>query len=203
MRRLFATLLTLSILIPSPLFAAESEIVAPPSITLKDHVRGRRNAVITLVVYSDFECPFCKTHHETMRKILRAYRGKVNLIFRHFPLPFHESAKPAAQAAECVAKIRGTTAFWTFVDRIFEQGADTYAQVGADASGNAAKFRSCMERGETTALIDGQIQGATKAGVSGTPTTYLIDRRSRTITQMVGAQPLESFRTAIDALLKE
>ena len=90
----------------------------------KDHIRGNPNAPIVIVEYSDLECPFCKSFHETMNKVMANYGndGKVAWVYRQFPLEqLHPNAPTLAQASECVAELGGNDAFWKFSDKIFNE----------------------------------------------------------------------------------
>ncbi len=82
-----------------------------------DHIYGKQNAEITIIEYSDYECPFCKRIHPTLKKIVDDSNGSVNWIYRHWPLHQHSFEKLAA--AECVAKIKGNDAFWKYSDLLF------------------------------------------------------------------------------------
>jgi len=96
------------------------EVVAPaadlPAITSDDHVKGPENAKVTLVEYSDFECPYCLNHKATVDQVVENYGDDVRVVFRHFPLSFHPEAEKAAEASECAAE-QGK--FWEMHDKIF------------------------------------------------------------------------------------
>ena len=98
-----------------------SDMVAKlPVVSDQDHIRGNRGAKVTLIEYSDFECPFCARFHPTTLQILDEYGDDVALVYRHFPLDqIHPSARPAAIASECIAELGGEEAFWSFVDEVF------------------------------------------------------------------------------------
>ena len=91
-----------------------------PPINEKDHIIGNPNAEIIIIEYSDFECPFCKTHHATLKKIVEEYDGQVAWVFRHYPiLQLHPNAFEKAVASECVSQIKGEDAFWEYTDLLF------------------------------------------------------------------------------------
>lgn len=100
--------------------ANTTDLSAVPGVTDDDHVRGNRDAKVTLVEYSDFDCPFCTRFHDTTKQILDAYDGEVRLVFRDFPLAqLHPNAPKIAEASECIAAQNGEEAFWSFVDAYF------------------------------------------------------------------------------------
>ncbi|MDP3725133.1 MAG: thioredoxin domain-containing protein, partial [Nanoarchaeota archaeon] len=84
-----------------------------------DHVRGDKNAPVVVVEFSDLECPFCKSFHETMKTVLQNYEGEVAWVYRHFPLDrLHPKARKEAEASECAAELGGNDAFWAYVDEL-------------------------------------------------------------------------------------
>ncbi|MFH1112185.1 MAG: thioredoxin domain-containing protein [Patescibacteria group bacterium] len=101
----------------------ESDSVKKVDITIKDsdYVLGDINAPVTVVEYSDLECPFCKRFHPTKQQIMTEFPGKVRWVFRHFPLSFHANAQKEAEAAECAGKLGGAEKYWAFIDKIFER----------------------------------------------------------------------------------
>jgi protein-disulfide isomerase len=181
--------------------AADPSPMPVPKPSAADHVTGRKNAAVTMIVYSDFECPFCAKHYDTVKKILRTYRGKVSIIYRQFPLPFHTSALPAAKASECVAKLKGNDAFWQFVNRIFRDGASTYEATAAAAGIDPKTLKTCMASKEVSDLITKEINDATDA-VSGTPASFLVNTRTGKGETLEGSQPFEDFQKTIDSLLQ-
>jgi protein-disulfide isomerase/copper chaperone CopZ len=168
-------------------------------ITKDDHVRGNFEAPITLVEFSDFECPFCERHYPTMNKILADYKGKVRLVYKHFPLSqIHPNAQKAAEASECAAE-QGK--FWEYHDKLFENQAsglslEKFKQWAKDLGLNSSKFNNCLDSGKYAQKVQADYQEGAEKGVNGTPATFVNG-------QLVsGAVPYESFKQIIDSLLK-
>lgn len=178
-------------------------------VTNKDHIRGNKNAKLSLVEYSDLECPFCKRFHPTMQDLLKTYGDKIRWVYRHFPLSFHANAQKESEATECVAELGGDDAFWSYVDKMFEKTTSNgtgfalgeLGPLAAEVGVNQSAFQSCLDSGKYTKLVQDQISDGTTGGVSGTPSTFLIDASGKSQI-IVGAQPIESFKSAIDAALK-
>lgn len=158
---------------------------------------GPEDAAVTIIEFSDFQCPYCARVVPTIKKIAQTYPDQVRLIYRHQPLSFHPNAKIAAQASVC-AEEQGR--FWDFHDLLFEnQGAleretlDTYAeQVGLDLEA----FSGCIDSPETVARVEADAAAANELGASGTPTFYINGVR------LTGAQPFERFQEIIESELK-
>jgi protein-disulfide isomerase len=155
--------------------------------------RGPRDAPLTAVVFSDYQCPFCARVEQTITALEDAYPGKVRVVWKNFPLAFHVNARPAAAAA-LAAGAQGK--FWEMHRAIFaHQGAldrpslDRYAQeVGLDVS----RFREDIEAREHAEAIEADLKLGASVGVKGTPAIFLNGRK------IVGAQPLESFKKIAD-----
>lgn len=86
-----------------------------------DYVRGTQGAPVTIVEYSDLECPYCKRFHPNMLQLMQEYNGKILWAYRHFPLSFHANAEKEAEATECVGKLGGAEKYWTFIDKVYER----------------------------------------------------------------------------------
>lgn len=158
---------------------------APPKeVDSSDHVRGNKNAKVTLIEYSDFECPFCKTHVPSVEQALKDFPKDVRLVYRHYPLSFHQNAQKEAEASECVAKLGGNDAFWKFHDKIFTETTSNGTGFALDKLGPAAaavgvnqqKFQSCLDSGETRTLVDEDMTSGNNSGVQGTPATFVNDK---------------------------
>ena len=166
-------------------------------LTPKDHVRGPADAKVTIVEWSDYQCPFCKRAEPTIDQIEKTYGKNIRFVFRNFPLSFHPYANIAAEAAEAAA---AQGKFWQFHDKLYEvspkldrASLESYAQgLGL----NMAKFKKALDTNEYKSFIDGQEQDGQQHGVSGTPTFFINGRK------LVGAQPFSAFKPVIDEQIK-
>lgn len=154
--------------------------------------RGPEGAPITVVVFSDFQCPFCKRVEPTMQALDKEFPGKLRLVWKNFPLPFHDKAKGAASAA-LAAHEQGQ--FWAMHDRLFEnqraldrESLEGHAQkLGLDLP----RFRAALDGTGVSAAIAEEIKQGQAASVQGTPTIFVNGRR------IAGAQPLSTLRTIV------
>jgi protein-disulfide isomerase len=181
--------------------------VPPPS--QDDHLYGDLDAAVTLIEYSDFECPFCKRFHGTAKQLVDASNGQVNWVYRHFPLGFHNpGAQKQAEAAECAAELGGNEAFWTFTDTIYartrsngkgfpiENLTPLAAEIGLDQT----RFQECLDSERFADKVQQQMAAGARAGVSGTPGNILYHKPSGRVIAIHGAQPLERFQQAAQTL---
>lgn len=181
----------------------------PVNITVdndKDHILGNKDAKVTIVEFSDFQCPFCRSFFEgAYAQIKTEYldTGKARLVFRHFPLDFHPQSKIAAEASECASE-QGK--FWEMHDKMFvEQGKKGQGTVQFTAQDlkrwavgiklNAAQFNQCLDTNKYAARIEADTAYGSSIGVNGTPSFYINGQ------SLVGAQPFSAFKTVIDPLL--
>jgi protein-disulfide isomerase len=170
-------------------------------MNLKDEpFKGPKDAKVVLVEYSDFQCPFCKRGYDTVeQQILKNYDGKVKFYFRHYPLPFHPWAQPAAIATEC-AKMQKPEAYWTLYQSYFEHQQDVNpgnvkdkaAEYLKDAKIDMAKFNDCFDNKKSLDKVTAQQTEGAGLGVTGTPAFFVNGR------MLVGAQPFEKFKDVID-----
>ncbi len=178
-----------------------------PAVDAKvDYIRGDANAPVTIVEYSDFQCPFCDRFHPTMQQMMKDYDGKVRWILRSFPLSFHAEAQNAGIAAECAGK-QGK--FWEMADLLFANqatlGADLYKKLATDLGLNASTFTACQADKAIADLLDAQAAGGAGAGVTGTPGTFIFKTNAKGTDQAIiikGAQTAPTVKAAIDSLLK-
>ena len=159
--------------------------------------RGGDNAPVTIVEYSDFQCPYCGQEESPLRQVLKKYGSQVRLVYMDFPLSFHQQAMGAAIAARC-ADEQGQ--FWAYHDALFENssGLSTPAlkTVAAQLGLDRASFDACLDEHKyESAVIADRTQGQ-RAGARGTP-CFIVGGRS-----MSGAQPLSAFESVIDEELR-
>lgn len=181
-----------------------------PKVSKDDHVRGERNSRIALIEYSDIECPFCKRFHPTAQKVIEEYKGKVMWVYRHYPLSFHANAQKEAEAVECVGELGGNDAFWKYVDTIYERttsngtgfALDKLAPLAAELGLNEAKFKECLDSDKYEKHVKDDMDGGSKAGVTGTPGNILLDTKTGKTRLIPGAVPFETIKAAIDEMLK-
>lgn len=161
-------------------------------------VKGNAAAKITIVEFSDFQCPFCKRVLPTVDQVMKEYEGKVKLAFRHNPLPFHPNATPAAKAAMAAHK-QGK--FWEMHDKLFNGQQDltdkNFKKWAGELKLNVAKFEKDMKDPAVAKEIEDDASFARANGAGGTPSFFVNG------VILVGAQPFEKFKEVIDALLKE
>jgi protein-disulfide isomerase len=170
-------------------------------VSSKDPVWGNRNAPVTMVVFSDFQCPFCTRVETTVNQLKEKYGpSKLRIVWKNYPLPFHDKAKPAAQAAEIVFRLGGSKAFWTFHDTAFANQKDlspaNYELWAGQAGVDKAKFKAMFDKQEGAKKVDDDMALGQKVGVSGTPASFVNG------VFLSGAQPTEKFTALIDEQLK-
>lgn len=167
------------------------------NITRDDHVRGDFNASITLVEFSDFECPFCERQYQTLKQLLKEYPKEIRLIYKHFPLGFHANAQKAAEASECASE---QDSFWEYHDKLFanyqDYSLDNFKQWAKDLDLKAEKFNDCLDSGKYARKVQDDAKEGQQVGVNGTPATFINGRL------ISGALPYATFKGAIDSLLK-
>lgn len=197
--------------------AAPTQPSGPVKVSLDDDpVLGDKNAPVTLIEFSDYECPFCKrSFSDTLPELKKSYidTSKVKLVYRDFPLSFHANAHKEAEAAECARAQSNDATYFKFHDQIFTKTTSngtglalTELPVIAQGLGlNVNQFQQCLDSGKFKDEVDKDIADGTAAGVSGTP-SWLIGPSSKdgqiNGKLIVGAQPFSAFQTAIDETLK-
>lgn len=181
---------------------AGAAAAAVPGVSDDDYVLGNPNAAVTIIEYSDYECPFCARFHPTIKNVIADYADDVQFVYRHFPLQsIHPNAERAAVAAECIGEQAGAEGFYAFNDIAFEDPSVELTAAGlADAAGqirgvNVGEFETCLSENRYLSKVRAQQQGGVSAGVTGTPGTFING-------QLVsGAVPESNLRQIIDGIL--
>ncbi len=162
---------------------------------------GNANASVTIIEFSDFECPYCgKFFTDSLPLITKNYidTGKVKLYYRDFPLSFHADAEKAAEAAECAGE---QNKFWQMHDKLFENqnalSVDNLKQYAKDIGLDSAAFNSCLDSGKTAPEVQKDLADGQSYGVSGTPTFFING------VEVVGAQPYSAFEQVINQALSQ
>ena len=181
-----------------------------------DPVLGDKNAKVTLIDFSDYECPFCKRHFDQVYPQLKKDyidTGKVKMVFRDLPLSFHANAPKEAEAAECARRQGGDGIYYRYHDQIFTKttsngtglALDQLPVIAKDLGLNVAKFQQCLDSDEFKAEVEKDIADAAAVGASGTPTFFIgksTDSGEIDGIKLVGAQPYSAFKIIIDEQLK-
>ena len=175
----------------------------------KDHILGNPNAKVKVVEYADLECAYCKTFNTTMHQVMSYYgaSGNVAWVFRPFPLAsIHSKAPKEAEAAECAADQGGDVAFFNYNDAVYEitpgsNGLDLaeLPKIAERMGLDVAKFNSCLSSGKFARRVQDSYNEAIKDGGQGTPYTLIMVGTDAV--PLNGAQPYDSMRAAIDAVL--
>ncbi len=167
-----------------------------PKISAGDRVKGSESAPVTIIEFSDFQCPYCKQENDVVKQILIAYPDKVRLIFKHLPLPSHAQAQASAEAAECAGD-QGK--FWEMADMLFAKqdklDAVSIAGYARTSKLDAKKFKECVDGGKFKNKVENDAKIASEFGIAGTPAFFVGD-------EFIGsALPFEEFKKIIDAQL--
>lgn len=184
----------------------------PPAVVSIDAGKlpllGNENAKVTVVEFSDFQCPYCeKFFTDTFSQLKTDYidSGKIKFAFRHFPLPFHQNSQKAHEASEC-ANEQGK--FWDYHDLLFQNQAswseqtdtdviDSFVSYAGQAGLDTAQFRSCLESSKYASRIQDDLSAGQKVQVDGTPAFFINGHR------LTGSQPFSEFKKVIDEQLKK
>ncbi len=169
-----------------------------------DAVKGSSRAKVTIIEFSEFQCPYCaRYYNDAYKQIIENYvdTGKVKYIFRDFPLGFHANAQKASEAAECAGD---QDKYWEYHDKLFENQQaleiTNLKQYAVDLGLDTAEFNSCLDSGKHTSEVKKDFADGQKAGISGTP-SFFIGNDKDGYTKLVGAQPFTAFQQAIEAAL--
>ena len=192
--------------------SASLDVVIP--VTPLDHIRGSLGAKVTIIEYSDTECPFCKSFHATMKLVMADYNkngtNEIAWVYRHFPIDSrHPRARKEAEALECANKLGGNDAFWAYTDRIYDvtpsnNGLDPIALpsiakfVGLDVT----KFNACLASGVYASHVASDLANAQATGGPGTPWSIIVTSSGKKTT-VDGAEPYDTLKQMIDTALAQ
>lgn len=201
----------------APIAAAPEEPTGPVKVSLDDDpVLGDPNAPVTIVEFSDYECPFCKRHYDqTHVQLTKDYvdTGKVKIVFRDLPLSFHDPmATTEAIAANCAREQGGDKAYWKLHDTMFENTTSNGTGLTKDQLNtfagqqglNVDNFKTCVDTEKYKDEVAKDLADAGNAGATGTP-SFIIAKSTGSEVEgklVVGAQPYAAFKSEIDSLLQ-
>jgi len=172
-------------------------------VSNEDHIYGNADAKISLIEYSDFQCPYCKRFHPTPKALVDEY-DNVNWIYRHYPLSFHDPAATLqAMASECAAELGGNDAFWDYADGLYEQNPkdnSSLVALAADQGLDEASFKTCLDSEKYKQKVKDQMQNGVDSGVRGTPGTIVLNNETGEAKLLSGAQKADAFKKLIDEM---
>jgi len=179
-------------------------------VSREDRILGDANAPIKIVEYSDMECPFCKSFHETMHQVMDAYPGKIAWVYRHFPLSqLHSKAPKEAAAAECAYTLGNNDIFWDYIDKVFETTPSNnnldltlLSKIATDVGLDQKKFEECLTNDTTAPYVAKDYQNAVDIGAQGTPFPIIITPKGETFA-LGGAAPFDVMKQVIDNILDD
>ena len=156
-------------------------------------IKGAKDALVTIVQFSDFQCPFCSRVNPTLEQLTKDYGDDISVTFRHNPLPFHNNAEPASEAA-MAAHAQGK--FWQMHDKLFanQQSLDraSLEKHAQDLGLNMAKFKADLDASKYKSTIEAETKEGQAVGVNGTPAVFINGRK------ISGAYPFETFKKIAD-----
>ena len=178
----------------APVATSEPEYVRYDVPSDGFYATGPEDAPITIIEFSDYQCPFCRRwHQEVYQSLLAAYPGKIKLVYRHLPLTsIHPDAFPAAEAAMCAGE---QNAYWQYHEKLFASellGTEVYKQYAQELGLDMTTFEACITDHKYQQAIQEDSDFAVNLGVRSTPTFFVNGLA------IVGAQPLEVFKQVID-----
>ena len=190
---------------------------SPVKVSIDDDpLLGDKDAKLTMIDFSDYECPFCKRYFDdTFSQIKKEYidTGKIKYVYRDLPLGFHANAHKEAQAAECAREQGGDTVYFKYHDEIFKRttsngtglALDQLSIIANDIGLDGNKLQSCIDSEKFKAEVDQDLADASTSGANGTPTFFIGKSTANGIiegTKIVGAQPFSAFQAEIDKQLQ-
>ena len=192
--------------------AQEKAKNVPPVDAAVDHIYGSPDAVISLIEYSDFECPFCKSYHPNPKQVVDDSEGSVNLVYRHYPLGFHNpGAQKQAEASECAADLGGSEAFWKYADAIYERTTsngkgfpiENLVPMAEELGLDGELFRECLESEKYAQRVKDDLSEGAASGITGTPGTIIMNNDTGEVRLASGALPATQIQAKVRELLPQ
>jgi len=172
-----------------------------PAVTAQNPSKGPADARVTVQVFSDFECPFCVRSAPTLADVEERFHGRVRLVWRNYPLPSHDRARPAARAALEAFAQGGSAQFWKLHDFLYSPQADlSDAGLGRAAtklSLDAARIQQAAQSAQYDAQINADMAAGDAAGIEGTPAVFINDY------YLMGAYPVSAYAIVVERALRE
>jgi protein-disulfide isomerase len=188
----------------------QQNINGPKEITSSDHVLGNPDAPLTMVVFTDLECPWCKKFNDVTNQMMSDYGklGKVKLVLRYFPLDeIHKRTRKEAEATECAADQGGNEKFWQYVNQVFsitpsndQLDPAQLPKIAKDIGLDQTKFTQCLNSGKFSQKIQDNLDDAIASGGQGTPYFIIIDQKGEKF-PFSGYIPYDQLKTILDQIL--
>ena len=164
-------------------------------------IYGSEGAEVSIVEFSDFDCPYCQRFHETPKQVVDQSGGRVNWVWKHFPV--HASARPLHVASECIAQ-QDNRLFWAATQLIFDKGGSKGIkpiELGEMLPIDQDAYQSCLNDREAKVAVQEDYNFGQEAGVTGTPATFVIHNKTNQVLQLKGAVPPNRVKAAVKQLV--
>ncbi len=164
------------------------------------HLYGNPEAAITIVEFSDFECPYCARLHPTLKQVVDESNGEIAWEYRHLPLPNHRNAFAGAVASECVTEQLGSDGFWLFTEVLFgnigSHSQEFFANEAQKLGVNLSEFEACVKNPDIAKIVQDDLEIAQSSGGNGTPFNVIIYDGDKAMS-VAGAQPYQEWMRII------
>jgi len=178
----------------------------------RDHIYGNPDAEISLIEYSDFECPYCKRFHQTPKQVVDNYGGKVNWVYRHFPLSIHNpGAQKQAEASECAGELGGNDAFWKYANALYLRTKSNgkgfpinkLVPLAKEMGLNEVEFQTCLQSERYSQRVKDDLAEGSRAGITGTPGSILLHNRTGETKVLRGAVSTKVINATVARMLQQ
>ncbi|MEX2437517.1 MAG: thioredoxin domain-containing protein [Candidatus Paceibacterota bacterium] len=194
---------------PKVLFNPPDSIYSVPPLSDADHIFGSKNAPVTVIEYSDTECPFCKKNYLNMKYLVNYYEGDISWVYRHHTLDHRfTKSRREAEASECAASVGGEGAFWLFLDTVYQitESNDSFdlsllPSIVESFGVNTTEFMACVERGDHADLVERQNREAFDGGLEYTPSLVIFWPDGERRSFIIGARDRATIKNTLDYVL--